>query len=106
MIQRRIRHCAIVTPDGNPHSPCLNDLNRVIECADVLWRTSLDTGISRGAIRLIGRRRFTFVLVGEPRYLDVTELKIPNQALENHEAVWTLDGIVVKMSVSRQNYID
>src|ERR1700722_1372757 len=41
MIERGIRHSAIVAPDNNPQSPGLNDLNRVIEPDHVVRRTSL-----------------------------------------------------------------
>jgi hypothetical protein len=32
----------------------------------------------RGTTRVIRRRRFTFALVGEARYFDVAELKLPS----------------------------
>lgn len=48
----------------------------------------------------------TFVFVSAVRYYDIAELKLPNQTLENHESVRPLDGIVVKMRVSRKHYVD
>jgi hypothetical protein len=65
MIERGIRHSPIVAPDSNPQSPGLNDLNHVIEPDLVVRRTSLYMEISRGAIRLMVKRRVTLVLVGE-----------------------------------------
>src|ERR1700685_4094347 len=94
MVERRIRHWTIVAPDRNPQSPRLNDLNRVIESEHIGRRTS------------VGQRGLTFMFVGETRYFHIAKLELPNQPLENHEAVWALDRIVVKVSMSRQHYID
>src|SRR6266568_2905557 len=106
MIERGVRRCTIVAPDGDPQSPGLNDLNRVIECDHVIWRTGLYMEGCRDTTWLIRRRRFTFVLVGEAHYFNVAELKLPNQAFEHHQSVRPLDGIVVEMSVSRKNNVD
>ena len=46
------------------------------------------------------------MLVGEARYFDVAELKLPNQTFEHHQCVRSLDGIVVEMRVSRKNDVD
>jgi hypothetical protein len=46
------------------------------------------------------------VLIGEARYFDIAELKLPNQTFENHQSFRALHSIVVKMSVSGENYID
>ncbi len=40
-IERWIRHRTIVAPDGDSQSPCLNDLNGVIEPDHIVWRTRL-----------------------------------------------------------------
>jgi hypothetical protein len=106
MIQSGIRRRTIVAPNGDPQSPGRNDLNRVIERNHVVRRTSLYTEICGGTIRLISRRGFTFVLVGEARYFDIAEIKLPNQTFENHQSFRALHGIVVEMSVSGENYID
>src|SRR2546427_12012036 len=106
MIERGIRHSAIVAPDSDPQSPGLNDLNGVIERDHVVRWTGLYMEMCRGSTRLIRRRRFTFVLVGDARYFDVAELKLPNQTLKNHQPVRALDSIVVEMSVSRKNDVD
>src|SRR6516164_1055673 len=106
MVERGIWRRAIVAPDGDPQSPGLNELNRVIERNRVVRRTSLHMEICGGAIRLISRRRFTFVFVREARYLDIAELKLPHQAFENHQSFRALHSIVVEMSVSGENDID
>src|SRR5580704_753453 len=106
MVERGIRHCTIVAPDGDPQSPGSNDLNRVIERDHVVWRTALYVEICRGTTRLIRRRRFAFVLVGKARYFNIAELKLPNHTLENHQPVRALNSIVVEMSVGGKNYID
>jgi hypothetical protein len=106
MIERGIWRGTIVAPDGDPQPPGRNDLNRVIERHHVVWRTGLNMEVCRGTTRLIRRRRFTFVLVGEAGYFDVAELKLPNQTFENHQAIRAVDSIVVEMSVSRKNYVD
>jgi hypothetical protein len=56
--------------------------------------------------RLIGRRRFTFVLVREASYLHIAELEPPHQTFENHQSFRALHGIVIEMSLSGENYID
>src|ERR1700693_1531219 len=106
MIESGIGRRTIVAPDGDPQSPGLNDLNRVIERNHVVRRTSLYMEICGGIIRLISRRGFAFVLVGEARDFDIAELKLPNQTFENHQSFRTLHSIVVEMSVSGENYID
>src|ERR1700730_12986295 len=106
MIESGIRRCTIVAPNGDPQSPGLYDLNRVIERDHIIWRTGLYMGGCRGTTRLIRRRLFTFVLVGESRYFDVPELKLPNHTFDHHQSVRSLDGIVVEMSVSRENDVD
>src|SRR6267143_1533146 len=106
MVESGIRHCAIVAPDGDPQSPGFNDLNRVIERDHVVWRTGLYVEICRGTTRFIRKRRFTFVFVGEARYFDIAELKLPNQTLENYQPFRAPDSIVVEMSVSGKNYTD
>src|ERR1700722_9988222 len=106
MIEGGIRRHPIVAPDGDPQSPGLNDLNRVIERQHVVWRASLHVQICRGITRLIGRRRFTFVLVGQARYFNIAELKLSNQTFENHQPIRAVDSVVVEMSVSRENYVD
>ena len=78
MIERGIRRCTIVAPDGDPQSASLDDLNRVIERDYVVWRTSLFMRLCRGTSRLISRRRFALMLVGEAGYFDVAKLKLPN----------------------------
>jgi hypothetical protein len=52
------------------------------------------------------KRRVTLMLVGEARDFDIAKLKLPYQAIEHHQSVRPLDGIVVEMSVSRKNYVD
>src|SRR5580692_7928220 len=106
MFEKRIRHRTIVAPDGDPQSPSLNELNRVIERNHVVRRTSLYMEICGGTIRLISRRRFTFVLVREARYFDIAELKLPRQTIENHQSFRAPHSIVVEVSVSGENYID
>src|SRR3979490_2199276 len=106
MVQSGIRHCAIVAPDCDPQSPGLNDLNRIIERDHVVWRTGLHMGICWAIIGRISRRRFTFVLVGEARYFDIAELKLPYQTFENHQSLRALYSIVIEMSVSGENDID
>jgi hypothetical protein len=101
VIEKGIRRRTIVTPDGDPQTPGLNELNCVIERNHVVRRTSLG-----GTIRLISRRRLTFVLVRQARYLDIAELKVPHQTFENHQSLRALHSIVVEMSVSGENYID
>jgi hypothetical protein len=53
----------------------------------------------------VGRRRFTFALVGEARYFDIAELKLPDQTFENHQPSRAFDSIVVEMSVCGKNYV-
>ena len=53
-------------PDSDPQSTCLNDLNRVIEADHVIWRTSLYTETSRGAIRLTVSCRSHLYLPARP----------------------------------------
>jgi hypothetical protein len=62
--------------------------------------------ICGGTTRLIRRRRFTFVLVGQARYFNIAELKLSNQTFENHQRIRAVNSIVVEMSVSRKNYVD
>src|ERR1700722_11138852 len=106
MIERGIRRRPIVAPDGDPQSPGLNDLNRVIERHHVVWRTSLHMQTCGGTTRLIRRRPFTFVLVGQARYFNIAELKLSNQTFENHQPIRAVHSVVVEMSVSRKNYVD
>ena len=106
MIEGGIRRRPIVAPDGDPQSPGLNDLNRVIEPHHVVGRTSLHRQICGGTTRLVRRRRFTFVLLGQARYFNIAELKLSNQTFENHQPIRAVDSIVVEMSVSRKNYVD
>src|SRR5215469_12738081 len=103
MIERGIGHCAIVAPEGHSQSAGLDDLNRVIERHHVIWRTSLDTRVCRGA--LVGRW-VTFVLVGKAHHFDIAHLKLPNQTFEHHQSVWAFDSIVIEMAVSRKNNVD
>src|ERR1700728_37467 len=51
VIERGIRHSAIVAPDNDPQSPGLNDLNGIIEPDDVVRRTSLYLYIRGSAMR-------------------------------------------------------
>ena len=51
--------------------------------------------ICGGTTRLIRRRRFTFVLVGQARYFNIAELKLSNQTFENHQPIRAVDSIVV-----------
>src|SRR5258707_13053895 len=106
MVQSGIRHCAIVAPDGDPQSPGFNDLNRVIERDHVVWRTGLYVEVCRGTTRLIRRRRFTFALVREAPYFDMSDLTLPNQTLTNHKPFRAPDAILVEMSMARNNYTD
>src|SRR5260370_25288684 len=106
MVERGIRRCTIVAPDCDPQSLGFNDLNRVIERDHVVWRTGLYVEVCRGTTRLIRRRQFTFVLVGEAGYFDIAELKLPNQTLENHYPFRAPHSIVVEISVRGKNYID
>jgi len=78
----------------------------VIERNHVVRRTSLYIEICGGTIRLISRRRFTFVLVREARYFEIAELKLPHQTFENHQSLRAHHSVVVEMSVSGENYID
>src|SRR5215469_18413528 len=98
MIEGGIGHCAIVAPDGDSQTPGLDDLNHVIERKQVIWRTRLDTGVCRG--------RIAFVLVGKANDLDIAQPKLANQAVEHHQSVWPLYGVVIKMSVSRKYDVD
>src|SRR4029077_3271764 len=106
MIEGGVGRRTIVTSDGDPQSSGLNDLNRVIERNHVVRRTGLYMEICRDTIRLAGGHRLTFVLIGEARYFDIAELKLPNQTFETNQSFRALHSIMVKMSVSGENYID
>ena len=81
MIESGIGRCTIIAPDGDPQSPGVNDLKRVIEPDHDVRRTSFYMDICGGTIRLISRSGFTFVLVGEARDFDIAELKLSNQTV-------------------------
>src|ERR1700722_5773110 len=100
MIEGGAGRGTIVAPDGDSKSSGFNDLNRVVEGDYVIWRAGLYMKRCRGAVVVIGRRRFTFVFVGEARNLNVAELELPNQTFEHHQSARPLDGIVIEMSVS------
>ena len=74
--------------------------------AITLFGGQVSTWRSADTIRLISRRRFTFVLVREARYFDIADLKLPHQTFENHQSFRALHSIVVEMSVSGETYID
>src|ERR1700739_3998966 len=96
MIEKRIGSCTIVAPEDDPQSASLNELNHVIERNDIVRRTSL-------SMERVNRRRFTLVLIREPSYFDIAEIKLPHQTLENHQPFRALDSIVIEMSVSGEN---
>ncbi len=50
MIERGIRHSAIVAPDSDPQTPGLNNLNRIIEPDYIVWRTTPLLGICGAGI--------------------------------------------------------
>src|SRR5262252_2649063 len=103
MVERGIGCCAIVAPDGDSQSAGFDDLNRVIERDYVIWRTSLDTRICRGA--LVGCR-VAFVLVSQPYYFDIAQPKLPNQTFEYDQSIRPLNSIVIEMGMSRKNDVD
>src|ERR1700723_1417137 len=75
VIERGIGRWTIVAPDGDPQSPGLNDLNRVIEPDHVVWRTGLYLEISRDTTRFISRRRLTFELLREAGFFKIAHTK-------------------------------
>src|ERR1700722_17298574 len=57
-------------------------------------------------MRMMIKRRVALVLVGQAGYFDIAQLKLPNQTFEDSKPVRALGGIVVEMSVCRENYVD
>jgi len=96
MIERRVGHCAVVTPDGDSQSTRLDDLNRIVQSDQVIWRARF----------ALIRSGITFVLVRKTHNFDIAQPKLSNQTFEHPQSVWPLNRIVIEMRVSRQNDVD